>query len=65
MCGVDKIYYRIDGEGAEIMAVIGQQDVDEWHQIPVIADELNRYGAILGDSERRPERKSMHGDGRH
>lgn len=28
--GVDTIYYRIDGDGVEIMAVIGQQDVDEW-----------------------------------
>jgi toxin ParE1/3/4 len=30
VCGVDSIYYRIDGDTAEIMAILGQQDVDEW-----------------------------------
>ena len=26
----DSIYYRIDGETVEIMAIIGQQNLDEW-----------------------------------
>lgn len=30
VCGSDGIYYRIDGETVEIMAIIGQQDLDEW-----------------------------------
>jgi len=30
VCGVDSIYYRVDGDTAEIMAILGQQDVDEW-----------------------------------
>jgi toxin ParE1/3/4 len=30
VCGADNIYYRIDGETVEIMAVIGQQDIDTW-----------------------------------
>ena len=30
VCGVDSIYYRIDGSTVEIMAILGQQDVDEW-----------------------------------
>jgi toxin ParE1/3/4 len=30
VCGVDSIYYRVDGQTVEIMAIIGQQDVDEW-----------------------------------
>jgi toxin ParE1/3/4 len=30
LCGVDSIYYRIAGETVEIMAIIGQQDLDEW-----------------------------------
>ncbi|MGB5275806.1 MAG: type II toxin-antitoxin system RelE/ParE family toxin [Gammaproteobacteria bacterium] len=30
VCGSDSIYYRIDGETVEIMAIIGQQDLDEW-----------------------------------
>ena len=30
VCGADSIYYRIDGETVEIMAVIGQQDIDTW-----------------------------------
>ncbi|MDH3693816.1 MAG: type II toxin-antitoxin system RelE/ParE family toxin [Gammaproteobacteria bacterium] len=28
--GVDSIYYRFDGETVEIIAIIGQQDVEEW-----------------------------------
>ena len=28
-CGSDNIYYRIDGEVAEIMNIIGRQDVNE------------------------------------
>lgn len=30
VCGVDSIYYRINGDIIEIMAVMGQQDIDEW-----------------------------------
>ena len=30
VCGTDSIYYCIEGQTVEIMAVIGQQDVDEW-----------------------------------
>ena len=30
VCGVDSIYYRIAEETVEIMAIIGQQDLDEW-----------------------------------
>jgi len=30
VCGTDSIYYRIEVQTIEIMAVIGQQDVDEW-----------------------------------
>jgi len=30
VCGVDSIYYRIDGDTVEIMAIIGQQDADKW-----------------------------------
>ena len=30
VCGSDSIYYRIDGETVEIMAIIGQQDLAEW-----------------------------------
>ena len=30
ICGVDSIYYRIDGDTVEIMCILGQQDVDEW-----------------------------------
>ena len=26
VCGTDSVYYRIDGETVEIMAIIGQQD---------------------------------------
>jgi toxin ParE1/3/4 len=30
VCGVDSIYYRVEGGSVEIMAILGQQDVDEW-----------------------------------
>jgi toxin ParE1/3/4 len=30
VCGVDSIYYRVQGEIVEIMAIIGQQDLDDW-----------------------------------
>ena len=30
VCGVDSIYYRIENETVEIMAIIGRQDLDEW-----------------------------------
>ena len=30
VCGVDSIYYRVDADTVEIMAILGQQDVDEW-----------------------------------
>lgn len=30
VCGVDSIYYRIEGETVEIMAIIGHQDLEEW-----------------------------------
>ena len=30
VCGVDSIYYRIEGETVEIMAIIGRQDLEEW-----------------------------------
>jgi toxin ParE1/3/4 len=30
VCGVDSIYYRVDGDIVEIMAILGQQDVDNW-----------------------------------
>lgn len=30
VCGTDSIYYRIEGQTVEIMAIIGQQDVDKW-----------------------------------
>jgi len=30
VCGSHSIYYRIDNEDIEIMAVIGQQDIDKW-----------------------------------
>ena len=29
VCGVDSIYYRLDGNLVEIMRVLGRQDVDE------------------------------------
>lgn len=28
VCGTDSIYYRVQGETVEIMAIIGQQDLD-------------------------------------
>ena len=30
VCGVDSIYYRIVDDTVEIMAIIGQQDVESW-----------------------------------
>ena len=30
VCGVDSIYYRIEGETVEVMAIIGRQDLEEW-----------------------------------
>ena len=30
VCGVDSIYYRIDGDTVEIMTILGQQDIDGW-----------------------------------
>ena len=30
VCGVDSIYYRVDGDTVEIMCILGQQDIDEW-----------------------------------
>lgn len=30
VCGADSIYYRIQGETVEIMAIIGQQDLESW-----------------------------------
>ena len=30
VCGVDSIYYRVDGKAVEIMAIIGQQDFYDW-----------------------------------
>ena len=30
VCGVDSIYYRVECGIVEIMAILGQQDVDEW-----------------------------------
>jgi toxin ParE1/3/4 len=29
VCGVDSIYYRIKGDDVEIMAIIGQQDIEK------------------------------------
>ncbi len=29
-CGVDSIYYRIEGKNVEIMSIIGRQDIEEW-----------------------------------
>ena len=30
VCGADSIYYRIDGDTVKVMAILGQQEVDEW-----------------------------------
>lgn len=30
VCGADSIYYRIADVDVEIMAIIGQQDADQW-----------------------------------
>ena len=29
VCGVDSIYYPVEGDTVEIMTILGQQDVDE------------------------------------
>jgi len=29
VCGVDSIYYRINGDTVEIMNILGRQDIDE------------------------------------
>lgn len=30
VCGIDNIYYQIEGNTVEIMNIIGRQDADEW-----------------------------------
>lgn len=30
VCGVDSVYYRVNGETVEIMSIIGHQDIEEW-----------------------------------
>ena len=30
VCGADSIYYRVTGDCVEVMAIIGQQDLDDW-----------------------------------
>lgn len=30
VCGTDSIFYRVEGDTVEIMAIIGQQDAEEW-----------------------------------
>lgn len=30
VCGADSIYYRTRGEIVEIMAIVGQQDIERW-----------------------------------
>ena len=30
ICGKDSVFYRISGDAVEIMAIIGQQEVNEW-----------------------------------
>jgi len=30
VCGVDSIYFRVDGDTVEIMSILGQQDVGKW-----------------------------------
>ncbi|MFK7730208.1 MAG: type II toxin-antitoxin system RelE/ParE family toxin [Pseudomonadales bacterium] len=30
MCGKDSVYYRVEGQVVEIMAISGQQDTDDW-----------------------------------
>lgn len=30
VCGKESIYYRIDGDMVEIMAILGQQHAEEW-----------------------------------
>jgi toxin ParE1/3/4 len=30
VCGAYSIYYRVTGDTVEVMAIIGQQDLDDW-----------------------------------
>lgn len=30
ICGKDSVFYRLDGEIVEIMAIIGKQDLKDW-----------------------------------
>jgi toxin ParE1/3/4 len=30
VCGADSIYYRVQGDTVEILAIVGQQDLDNW-----------------------------------
>ncbi len=30
VCGIDTIYYRVDGDSVEIMSILGRQDAGEW-----------------------------------
>ncbi len=30
VCGRDNVYYRVEADTIEIMAIIGRQDLDEW-----------------------------------
>ncbi|MGB7453342.1 MAG: type II toxin-antitoxin system RelE/ParE family toxin [Lysobacterales bacterium] len=30
VCGVDSIYYHVNGDTVEIMSILSQQDVDTW-----------------------------------
>jgi len=30
LCGKDSVFYRIDGDIVEIMAILGKQDVEGW-----------------------------------
>ena len=30
VCGRDSVYYRVEADTIEIMAIIGRQDLDEW-----------------------------------
>ena len=30
VCGVDSIYYHVEDDTVEIMAILGQQDLDDW-----------------------------------
>lgn len=30
VCGTDSVYYRVEDDTIEIMAIIGRQELDEW-----------------------------------